>query len=308
MNNYLPHQSVLAQECLNLLSQPSFKSLPEIWMIDCTFGAGGHSRLFLNAHANLKVLAIDQDRDAIDNGKKLIADLGLEQRLILKQGNFSEVEAITKDVLANKDVKIILADLGVSSHHFDEATRGFSFKNDGPLDMRMNQEQKLSAKEVVNTYDEEELTEIFEKYGEEPFAKKIAKMIVVKRKEKKIETTADLEEICFLSYPPQMRHKGKHPALRAFQALRLYINKELEVLEEALPKWFSLLSPMGRLGVISFHSLEDRIVKHTFLKWSKEIWSDTTKILTKKPVISGEEEKIHNPRSRSAKLRVIEKI
>ncbi len=308
MNTYLPHQSVLAQECLNLLSKATYKDLPEFWMIDCTFGAGGHSLLFLQAHPNLKVLAIDQDVQAIANGKKLIFEQGLEERLFLRQGNFEQIEDIVERDLKNKNVLIILADIGVSSHHFDDAERGFSFRNDGPLDMRMDQNQEMTAEIAINSGSEEELTEIFEKYGEEPFAKKIAKMIVLKREDKKIETTSQLEEICFLAYPPAMRHRHKHPALRVFQALRLFVNQELEVLERALPKWFNFLSPGGRLGVISFHSLEDRIVKHTFLKWSKELWSDKVKILTKKPLVSSEHEIIHNPRARSAKLRIIEKI
>ena len=173
--------------------------------------------------------------------------------------------------------------------------------------MRMNQEQKITAQIVVNQYSEKELVDIFEKYGEEPFASKIAKMILIKRKESVIDTTHKLEEICFLSYPPGMRHRSKHPALRVFQALRLYVNQELEVLEQALPQWFQLLSPQGRLGVISFHSLEERIVKHTFLHWSKEEYSGIAKILTKKPLIASEQELIYNPRARSAKLRVVEK-
>jgi 16S rRNA (cytosine1402-N4)-methyltransferase len=308
MSIYLPHQSVLAQECLNLLSQSNFGLQSEFWMVDCTFGAGGHSQLFLQAHPNLKILAIDQDKQAIQNGQKLIQDNKLENRLLLRHGNFEDIEAIAQAELSGKKVLIILADIGVSSHHFDDAERGFSYRNDGPLDMRMNQNQEITAEEVINNGSEDELVEIFEKYGEEPFAKKIAKMIISKRTTKLIKTTAELEEICFLAYPPAMRHRHKHPALRVFQALRLYVNQELEVLERALPKWFNILSAGGRLGVISFHSLEDRIVKHTFLKWSKELWSDKVKILTKKPIISSEHEKIHNPRSRSAKLRVVEKI
>lgn len=306
--NYSPHQSVLAKECLNLLSQSSFLQQPEVWMIDCTFGAGGHSLYFLSVHPNLKVLAIDQDLDAIANAHKIIAENNLQDRLIIKQGNFEQVDVLAKEVLANKNVQIILADLGVSSHHFDAAGRGFSFKYDGPLDMRMNQEQEISAELVINTFDEDDLVEIFEKYGEEPFGKKIAKMILAKRKESKIDTTSKLEEICFLSYPPAMRHRNKHPALRVFQALRLFVNQELEVLERALPKWFNILSPGGKLGVISFHSLEDRIVKHTFLDWSKVLYSDNVKILTKKPIVASEQELIFNPRARSAKLRVAEKI
>ncbi len=305
--NYFPHQSVLAKECLNLLSQSSFKLQPEVWMIDCTFGAGGHSLYFLSIHPNLKILAIDQDNDAIKNAQKLIKEQGLEERVIIKQGNFDKVDQYAREELANKNIQIILADLGVSSHHFDDATRGFSFKNDGPLDMRMNQFQEVSAKTIINQFNEVDLAEIFEKYGEEPFAKKIAKMVVIKRKELVIETTGQLEEICFLSYPPAMRHRNKHPALRVFQALRLYVNQELEVLESTLPKWFSLLSKGGRLGVISFHSLEDRVVKHTFLHWSKEIHSGIAKILTKKPVVASEQELIYNPRARSAKLRIVEK-
>ena len=306
--NYLPHQSVLAQECLQLLSQNSWKDESQVWMIDCTFGAVGHSLLFLQTHPNLKGLAIDQDIDAINNGKNLIKDKGLEERLKLVQGNFAQADQIIQSELSGKNIQIILADIGVSSHHFDEKERGFSFRKDGPLDMRMNRNQELSAKDVVNDFSQKELAEIFEKYAQEPFDKKIAAAIVKNRSERKIETTAQLEEICFLSYPPALRHKGKHPALRVFQAVRLFVNQELEVLEESLPKWFNHLSPGGRLGVISFHSLEDRIVKHSFLNWSKVIWLDKAKIITKKPIISGAQELLYNQRARSAKLRVIERV
>lgn len=307
MTNYNPHESVLAQECLHTLSPHSKLTNEEFWMIDCTFGAGGHSFLFLSAYKNLKILAIDQDADAILNGKKRVHELQFENRVQFIQGNFNESHEEIKKIIHGKKVLIVLADLGVSSHHFDEAQRGFSFKHEGPLDMRMNQSQKLTAALIIKEYSEQELVEIFTELGEEPFAKKIAKEIVSQRKTNPIETTLQLEEICFRSYPVSMRHRGKHPALRVFQALRIEVNNELGVLKNSLPFLFESLSVEGRMGIITFHSLEDRIVKHTFLNWSKELYSDKCKILTKKPIIPGQEEIIYNPRSRSAKLRVLEK-
>lgn len=307
MSNYNPHESVLAQECLHSLSPSVTNTKEEFWMIDCTFGGGGHSILFLNTFKNLKIIAIDQDEDAIQNGKSKFEELKLENRVIFLQRNFNEANEEIKKITKDKKVLIILADLGVSSHHFDEAKRGFSYKLNGPLDMRMNQNQKITAETLVNELTEGELEKIFSEYGEEPFSKKISKEIVLVRKKTRLETTSQLEEICFRCYPFKLRHRGKHPALRVFQALRIAVNDELNVLSKSLPELFGLLSNEGRLGVISFHSLEDRIVKHTFLNWSKELFSGKCNILTKKPIIPGPEEIIYNPRSRSAKLRVLEK-
>ena len=203
----------------------------------------------------------------------------------------------------------ILMDLGVSSHHFDKFDRGFSFREDAPLDMRMDfqNERLYTAAEVLNTFDEEDIADIIFKYGEERLSRRIAKNIVEARSDKKIETTKELENICFHAYPVSQRHKKTHPATKTFQALRIFVNRELEVLENTLEKLYDLLLPGGVLAVISFHSLEDRIAKHKF-KEIFQINKKTAKILTKKPVYPSESELSENSRSRSAKLRVLQKL
>jgi len=332
---YREHQSVLANECLSFLD-PTLNNIQknnqnniqhnnqDLWMFDLTFGAGGHSLLFLKKFPNLKIFAFDQDEEAIKNGQKLIEKEKLEGRLILNFSNMAEVKSLWEDFQLTQSIKIspqiILADLGVSSHQFDEPTRGFSFRFDGPLDMRMDKQKHLTAEMVINEYSESELAEIFSELGEEKYSKKIAYMIVKKRKEKVFQSTKELEDLCFHSYPPNQRHKGKNPSTLVFQALRLYINKELDVLEAVIPQLWELLAPEGKMGIISFHSLEDRIVKHQFKSFTKvdeyiegvgrnpHKKNHVGQLLTKKPIIANEEELSFNLRSRSAKLRVIQKI
>jgi len=310
--NYKKHVSVLFDECLQGILENKDGEKEE-WIADLTFGGGGHSLGFCEQNPFIKILALDQDMDAINNGLKVITDRNYQDRIFLNHDNFKNIQqVIEKNSLhllkSQKQFLGILMDLGVSSHHFDQGERGFSFMNDGSLDMRMNQadDESLSAKDVINTYSEVELADIIYKYGEEGFSRIIARNIVEKRKEAEVQTTKELENIIFHSYPAKLR-KGKiHPATRTFQALRLYVNQELEVLEKTLSVAASLLRSKGRLAVISFHSLEDRIVKHEFRRLEKD--GSNFKVITKKPIVPKSEEIKRNFRSRSAKLRILEHI
>ncbi len=289
MNNY--HISVLLQEVLQYLKVTKGEDY-----IDCTLGGGGHTIAI--AKLGGRVLSLDVDQDAIDHVEKLIEK---SLRVDIVRENFLHAVDIAQQKGISK-VAGILIDLGVSSHQFDEKNRGFSFAN-GPLDMRMDQRLQVRAKDLVNGLTEKELRHLFEKLGEERFAKKIAKVIVEKRKEGQIETT---EELANLIKGSVFRSEHDiHPATRIFQALRIAVNDELNILEETIPKMVSLLKPGGRLVIISFHSLEDRIVKKSFEQLEQE---NKGKIVTKKPVQASEEEVLFNKRARSAKLRVFEKI
>lgn len=308
-NDYGSHFSVLKDECINFLTE--YQKEKKVY-VDLTFGAGGHSKALLDKDKNSIVLATDQDPDAIANGQKLIKEHQLENRLFLYKMNFSEFPHHFTDSLKKEfnieGVDGILADLGVSSHQFDTSSRGFTFREDGPLDMRMDYEnsQLETAEDIVNNYEEKELADLIYLYGEERYSRKIAREIVSLRKKEPIKTTKQLENLIFHLYPPKERHRGTHPATRTFQALRIAVNKELEVVENTLTHLFELLNDRGRLAIISFHSLEDRIVKHTF-KEIVEKNRNYAKILTKKPMLPTDEELELNYRSRSAKLRVIEK-
>ncbi len=311
--NYTSHYSVLKNECLDYLCSPVDKISGEHLFADLTFGGGGHSFEILYRNKNFKVFSTDQDPDALKNGRERICREKMEGRIELIPTNFlyfkDVIENNFKQVIASGGFQGILLDLGVSSHHFDEGSRGFSFRFEAPLDMRMNYESDefLTAKEIVNKYSEDKLVKIFFEYGEEKYSKKIASKIVEARKEKTIETTKDLENIIFHCYPKEQRYGKTNPSTRVFQALRLEVNRELEVLSESITQLIPLLKVGGRLAIISFHSLEDRIVKNIFRDFSI---SDElpVEILTKKPIIPGEEEILNNSRSRSAKLRVIERV
>jgi 16S rRNA (cytosine1402-N4)-methyltransferase len=298
--DYGKHTSVLLEQCLEYLSpevaNPSY--------LDLTFGGGGHFFSFQEKFQIKKCVGVDQDNEAYINGLQQIKDKGLEKFSIIYHENF---HTHLDSQNYQNTFSIILADIGVSSHHFDMAERGFSFANDGPLDMRMDQRQEFSAKSLVNDYSAEDIEQILRDFGEERFANRISERIVEQRKVQEINTTKQLEEICFLCYPVKSRHKKPHPATRTFQALRIAVNRELEVLEKSIDMMLAALEVNGKLGIISFHSLEDRIVKHSFKRRflaNKSEW----KILTKRPLIASDEEIKNNPRSRSAKLRVIQKI
>jgi 16S rRNA (cytosine1402-N4)-methyltransferase len=310
---YTKHYTVLKKECIDFLSE----NVPEgevAYFADLTFGGGGHSFEFLYRNPNFRVRSTDQDPDALKNGEARIQAEKMEGRIKLFNTNFVHFPEVAKVECADVFKEAggfqgILLDLGVSSHHFDEAGRGFSFRFDGPLDMRMNyhSEDFPTAEEIVNEYREEKLAKIFMDYGEEKYAKKIAAKICEERKTKRITTTKELENIIFHCYPKEQRYGKTNPSTRVFQALRLEVNRELEVLTETITQLIPLLKMGGRLAIISFHSLEDRIVKNLF-KEASESTELPVQILTKKPIIPTDEEILNNSRSRSAKLRVLERI
>ena len=258
--------------------------------LDLTVGGGGHSRLILESAEDVKVTCVDQDEDALKAAKENLSEFG--DRVNFIHSNFANYQFIENSYDG------ILADLGVSSYHLDNPERGFSFRNTANLDMRMNQQQSLTAGDIINEWDETELADIFFKYGEERLSRRIARRIIEKRP---FDTTTELANAIAYSVPPKYRHGRIHPATRVFQALRIAVNDELKVLETLIEKAPNALIPGGRIAIISFHSLEDRPVKHGLRN------SPLLRILTKKPIIATEEEIKQNPRSRSAKLRIAEK-
>jgi 16S rRNA (cytosine1402-N4)-methyltransferase len=279
------HIPVLSQEVITGLNiQPGGNYL------DLTVGGGGHSRLILETAEDVKVTCVDQDEDALKAAKENLSEFGDRVKFI--HSNFANYQFLESTYDG------ILADLGVSSYHLDHPERGFSFRNTANLDMRMNQQQSLTAGDIINEWDEKELADIFFKYGEERLSRRIARRIVEKRP---FDTTTELANAIAYSVPPKSRHGRIHPATRVFQALRIAVNDELKVLETLIEKAPNALIPGGRIAIISFHSLEDRPVKHGLRN------SDSLRVLTKKPIIATEEEIKQNPRSRSAKLRIAEK-
>lgn len=310
--SYSSHYTVLKKECIDTLTEKAPTDVKSYYA-DLTFGGGGHSFEFLYRNPLFNVRSTDQDPDALKNGNARIESEGMLGRIKLINTNFvyfaEMIREHSPEVFEAGGFQGILLDLGVSSHHFDEATRGFSFRFDGPLDMRMNHESDefLTAAEIVNTYDEKDLKRIFEEYGEEKNARKIAAKIVEERKIKNIETTKDLENIVFHCYPKEHRYGKTNPSTRVFQALRLEVNRELEVLSNTIAQLIPLLKMNGRIAIISFHSLEDRIVKNVF-RDAQTLTELPVEVLTKKPIIPSEEEISHNSRSRSAKLRILERI
>lgn len=286
------HTPVLIREVLNHLLPKEGESY-----LDLTAGYGGHaSRILQTTKASNKAVLVDRDREAVG--------------FLSRQSAFTACRIIHQDFLSatellaskNQQFDMILADLGVSSLHLSEADRGFSVRDSGPLDMRMDSTQELSAELLVNNWDEDRIFRVLRDYGQEPKARTIARKIVSGRP---IRTTAELAAIASRAWPGRSRI---HPATRTFQAIRIAVNDELVQLEKSLPLWLSLLSPGGRLAVISFHSLEDRIVKHAFAEISGETYDSQFKLLTKKPVMAAKDELVSNPRARSAKLRAVAKI
>ena len=311
-NKYSKHKSVLKNECIQFLSESHLNTNQEAHFADLTFGGGGHSITLVKLNPLFRVFSVDQDPEALANGAVLIEKNNIKDSLTLIDSNFENFpERFQKIMNENNKIKGldgILMDLGVSSHHFDSADRGFSFRFEGPLDMRMNNRESntLTAETIVNTFSVEELENIFREYGEEKFSKRIAEKIVEVRATSELKTTKDLENIIFHCYPRKMRFGKAHPATKCFQALRIFINRELDVLSDVIPQLMPMLNPGGRICIISFHSMEDRIVKNQFKMLSKaEI---RCKILTKRPIAPTNEEIKENPRSRSAKLRVIERL
>ncbi len=288
--------------------------------VDATLGGGGHSLMILKKILpGGKLFCIDRDEKAIENFKKRIENENFEKSVVLVRDNFSNIAEILERENPG-GVDAVLADFGLSSDQLDDVNRGFSFRTEAPLDMRMDRKQKLTAKEVVNNYSEEKLTEIFRKFGDEKYAKRIAKKIVEKRTEKEIENNDELIKIIATTVPESYKRKKIHFATKVFQAIRMEVNKELESIEKFLRDAVKVLKSGGRLAVISFHSGEDRLVKNFFREMQKGCEcppkfpvcrcgkKSEIKIITKKPIIPSEAEIADNPRARSAKMRVIEKI
>lgn len=299
MQEYTAHYSVMLDDVLKLLENHP----EEVKVIgDLTFGAGGHTIAMAKAYPKAQVISCDQDQDALTNGYQTIKELGLEDRITLLETNFEDFPAKSEE-----SFDFILMDLGVSSHHFDSSERGFSFRFDSKLDMRMNKNQKLTAYEVVNSYSQERLADIIWKYGEEKYHKKMARMICEAREIAPIDSTFQLSAIAEKANPRKSYQKKIHPATKIFQAIRIEVNRELEVIENVIPKLTEMLSVNGTLAIISFHSLEDRIVKHLFrtIEKNSEI---PFEIVTKRPLMASEKENLENSRSRSAKMRVLKRV
>jgi len=292
------HVPVLGQEvCFWLISERSAT------ILDCTVGYGGHAEMLLASTSTGRVIGLDKDFQAIDFCQRRLNRFG--DRIVLRQGNYRDLKSIlTETGIAAVDG--VLFDFGVSSPQLDDPSRGFSFQREGPLDMRMDQTIGKTAADLVNHSPEHELADLIFQYGEERYARRIARAIVQERQRRPVETTGALVSIVVRSVPASYRHGRIHCATRTFQALRIAVNHELDFLESSLRDATEVLASGGRICAISFHSLEDRIIKHTFRSLSQEPEA-TLSILTKKPVFPSEAECEANPRSRSAKLRVAER-
>ncbi|WP_412674550.1 16S rRNA (cytosine(1402)-N(4))-methyltransferase RsmH [Aneurinibacillus thermoaerophilus] len=307
------HITVLHQEAVDGLAIK-----PHGIYVDCTLGGAGHSSLIASRLTKGgRLIAIDQDDYALASAKERLAPY--MEHVTLVKSNFRRIAHIL-DELYIEQIDGILFDLGVSSPQLDEAERGFSYNADAPLDMRMDRTQPLTAHEIVNGWPEEELATLIFEYGEEKFARRIAREIVQERKKRPIETTGDLVELIKRGIPAAARRTGPHPAKRTFQAIRIAVNDELNAFREALESGIERLAPGGRASVITFHSLEDRICKQTYQEYSKGCVCPpdfpqcvcenrpVLKIITRKPIVPKEAELKENRRARSAKLRIAEKL
>ncbi|SHK38741.1 16S rRNA (cytosine(1402)-N(4))-methyltransferase RsmH [Paramaledivibacter caminithermalis] len=307
------HETVLLNETVDNLNIN-----PNGIYVDGTLGGGGHSELICSKLSGDGLLiGIDQDEDALDFAKMRLRRFS--NKIIFVNDNFSNIKDIL-DRLNIKKINGIVLDLGVSSYQLDEGERGFSYMQDAELDMRMDRKNMLTAKDVVNTYSEEELYKVIKLYGEEKWALRISKFIVEARNDKEIETTGELVEIIKKAIPSGARRNGPHPAKRTFQAIRIEVNNELDILEETVKDIAEVLETGGRISVITFHSLEDRIIKNVYKELSKGCICPPElpicqcnnepifKIITRKPIYPSDREIENNPRSRSAKLRVAERI
>ena len=308
----MKHTSVLLEESI-----ASLKVKEDGIYVDATVGRAGHSSGILNSLTTGYLYGFDLDQDAIEESKQKLEKISTRFRLI--NDNYANI----KKHLESSGVTYvdgILMDLGVSSPQFDDAQRGFSYRLDGKLDMRMNKEQKLSAYEIVNTWSLEDLVSIFYRYGEEAYAKQIARRIIKERSIRAISTTFELVDVIKSALPAKVKSKKGHPAKKCFQAIRIAVNNELDTLEEAIVNALDCLAIGGRLSIISFHSLEDRIVKNIFKEYGTAAKLDKNlpikaadlpqpdyEIITKKPILPTAEEVIDNKRAHSAKLRVIER-
>lgn len=305
------HVSVLVREVAELLCPA-----PGRGYLDGTLGGGGHSEeILLRSQPDGKVLGLDRDEEAIEAARQRLQRF--ESRLVTRQASFIEARAILVE-MGWGAVDGVILDLGVSSHQLDSPERGFSFRSAGPLDMRMDRRQTMSAAQLVNSAQESELERIFREYGEEPRARRVARAIVGERKKRPIQTTQELGTI--VEAAGRGGRREHHPATQVFQALRIAVNQELQQLENFLETGYEILRPRARMAVISFHSLEDRIVKRAFRKWSRSClcppralrcacgWSQKVFVVTKKPIVPSADEVRVNPRARSAKLRAVERL
>jgi len=306
------HVTVLLEETVD-----SVVTNPAGTYVDCTLGGGGHSqRILSKLNALGKLICFDQDRQAIRHAEEVF---GQDERVILINRNFESLKETLKE-LDLLPVDGIIFDLGVSSPQLDEAERGFSYMQDAPLDMRMDPTGVLDAREIVNSWSEDDLAQLIWDYGEEKWSKRIAQFIVKARQDHPLETTGELVQAIKAAVPAAVRRNGPHPAKRTFQAIRIVVNDELGVLDRVMDQAMGCLDHGGRVGVITFHSLEDRIVKERMKSWLGRCTCPSelpicrcnakakAKVLTRKPILPSQEEVEQNPRSRSAKLRVAEKI
>ncbi len=303
------HVSVLLNECIENLNIKE-----DGIYVDGTLGGGGHSyEICKRLGKNGRLIGLDQDMNAIKAAKERLSEFS--EKVTFVHDNFSNLKFVLQS-LGIEGVDGILLDLGVSSHQLDEAERGFSYMNDAPLDMRMNVENSFTAYDVVNTYSAKELDHIISSYGEERWSKRIAEFIVSEREKKPIETTFELVEVIKKAVPKGARKDGPHPAKRTFQAIRIEVNGELSILEDAVSDMTEVLNDEGRLCIITFHSLEDRLIKNAFKTAENPCTCPVEfpvcicgkkskgKVITKKPILPTEKEIEENHRSRSAKLRV----
>lgn len=308
------HKSVLLEETIN-----SLNIKPDGIYVDGTLGGAGHAaKVIERLSGNGRFIGIDQDEDALRAAKDKLSRYNDKVRIDIVKSNYKDMINVLKSLNIEK-VDGILLDIGVSSYQIDTVERGFTYKEDGPLDMRMDKSSSFSAKNVVNEYSEMDLFRIIRDYGEDKFAKNIAKHIVQKRAEKPFETTGELIEAIKAAIPAKIRANGGHPAKRTFQAIRIEVNKELEVLENSIDEMIDALADGGRLSIITFHSLEDRIVKNKFRENENPcicppnfpvcVCGRKSKgiVITRKPIVPSDEEISENKRSKSSKLRVFER-
>ena len=306
------HKSVLLEETVDGLAIK-----PDGIYVDGTLGGGGHAfEVCSRLNEQGRFIGIDQDAAAIEAASERLRDFG--EKVTIIRSNYCEMKSRLHEIGVDK-VDGIVIDLGVSSYQLDTAERGFSYRVDAPLDMRMDQRQQLTAREIVNTYSEADLFRVIRDYGEDKFAKNIAKHIVIERQKAPIETTGQLNEIIRHAIPMKFQKTAGHPSKRTFQAIRIELNRELDVLRESLDDMIEMLNPGGRICIITFHSLEDRIVKSAFRKNENPCTCPSHfpvcvcgnvskgKVITRKPILPREEELEYNSRSKSAKLRIFER-
>ncbi len=308
------HIPVMSQEVLAFLS--GIEGIESSVVVDCTVGEGGHSELILKTWNGLTLYGFERDKEILAIAQRRLSPYG--SRVVLINDNFKNLWLHCKG--KENSIAAFLYDFGISSFHFDGSSRGFAFSKEEKLDMRLDDSSKLSAYDVINNFSENELTVIFSTYGQERWSRRIARRIVQKRDEKPIETTLELAETVVKAIPRQYRVKNIHPATRVFQALRIVVNDELSAINASLKDAIRFLKPGGRIIALSFHSLEDRIVKDRFRRWAKGCSCDNdgavcqctgtplVTVLTKKPLQPKETEIMQNPRSRSARLRVCQKV